>query len=655
MHYRYMRTDVNKMMLRIIPVLILLLSTAACSVYSVRQQDPAEAYLGRIHAGLTGKRASEYTLQQLRLLNLDKLYRENRSAAIKLLWDRVDSSDQRNYVVALVELLLIEGLRYQREQPKLAMSYYAALTAAGREYFQRYQKGRYESLVDPYPRLIVNMYNLATAQLVTQWQRCKRPWSEEQNLEILGRSFRIRVKHDKAHHIDPAYFDEFKSAYALKVKGLVNNYGVPGIGAALIGLRSNKEGEEGFAKYRPQPEFHTPVTALLTMLPDGHSGSKYDMVMHFFDPLKSENFIAKSSEGKDKPIPLEYDFSTTFGLFLAEDKYSKDPFTGFIRALYSDQYDEDLGLVMFEPYDPGKIPVIMVHGLFSYPTTFVQMFNDLRGDERIRQRYQFLFFSYPTGLPMAYSSMRFRKQLLEFREEFDPDHTNPQFDRTVMVGHSMGGLLTKAMLTDSGMQVWDAFLTVAPEEMKVNKEEERQSVKDLLIFEPVSYISRAIFIATPHRGSPIADNFIGRLGSRLISLPQAFTRGVFDLVTLNLDNLSFEQKGPIFKPATSIDQLSKEHPFLKALADLPVREGVPYHSIIGIRDAEEVEGSSDGIVVYPSSSIEGADSEYYVHAGHSSLKHPDTIAEVKRILLLHLDETQTEPKPSDAETAAAVP
>ena len=642
------------MMLRIIPVFILLLSTAACSVYSVRQQDPAEAYLGRAHAGLTGKRASEYTLQQLRLLNLDGLYRKNRNAAIKLLWDRVDSSDQRNYVAALVELLLIEGLRYQREQPKLAMSYYAALSVAGREYFQRYQKGRYESLVDPHPRLIVRMYNLATAQLVTQWQRRKRPWSEEQNLELLGRSFRIHVQHDKPHHIDPAYFDEFKSAYALKVKGLVNNYGVPGLGAALIGLRSNKEGEEGFLKYRPRPEFYTPVTALLAMLPDGRSGSEYDIVMHFFDPLKSENFIAKSSEGKDKSIPLEYDFSTTFGLFLAEGEYANDPFIGFIRAFYSDQYDEDLGLVMFEPYDPDKIPVIMVHGLFSYPTTFVQMFNDLRGDKRIRQRYQFLFFAYPTGLPMPYSSMRFRKQLLEFREEFDPDHTNPQFDRTVMVGHSMGGLLTKAMLADSGMQIWDAFLTVAPEEMKVNNEEERQFFKDVLIFEPVPYIRRAIFIATPHRGSPIADNFIGRLGSRLISLPQHISRGVLDVATLNMDNLSFEQKGPIIKPATSIDQLSKENPFLKALADLPVREGVSYHSIIGIRDAKEVEGSSDGIVVYPSSSIEGADSENYVHAGHSSLKHPDTIAEVKRILLLHLDETQAELKPSDVETAAAV-
>ena len=72
------------------------------------------------------------------------------------------------------------------------------------------------------------------------------------------------------------------------------------------------------------------------------------------------------------------------------------------------------------------------------------------------------------------------------------------------------------------------------------------------------------------------------------------------------------------------------NPLLDSLAALPIK--VPFHSIIGNRGIDKGTNSTDGIVDYKSSHLEGAESEKIVPAGHNLIANPATVAEIKRIL-----------------------
>ena len=73
------------------------------------------------------------------------------------------------------------------------------------------------------------------------------------------------------------------------------------------------------------------------------------------------------------------------------------------------------------------------------------------------------------------------------------------------------------------------------------------------------------------------------------------------------------------------------NPILDSMANLPIE--VPFHSIIGHLGDDELAESSDGVVDYQSSHLDGAESEKIIPAGHAPLiAHPETVAEIKRIL-----------------------
>jgi hypothetical protein len=63
---------------------------------------------------------------------------------------------------------------------------------------------------------------------------------------------------------------------------------------------------------------------------------------------------------------------------------------------------------------------------------------------------------------------------------------------------------------------------------------------------------------------------------------------------------------------------------------------VPYHSIIGDRGKGSSPNSSDGVVAYWSSHLDGAKSEKIVPGPHTSCALPETITELDRILELHV-------------------
>ena len=88
-----------------------------------------------------------------------------------------------------------------------------------------------------------------------------------------------------------------------------------------------------------------------------------------------------------------------------------------------------------------------------------------------------------------------------------------------------------------------------------------------------------------------------------------------------------------FKPRHDISRVTPE---TVALGQLKVAPWIPFHLIIGMRHGSNVRRSSDGIVAYSSSHLEGAESELDVQTGHTVTHSPKTEQEVLRILKLNL-------------------
>jgi len=196
-----------------------------------------------------------------------------------------------------------------------------------------------------------------------------------------------------------------------------------------------------------------------------------------------------------------------------------NPFkVGLYRLTHSDVELQNAGIYLLEQYQPDKIPVVMVHGLMSSPATWAGMFNDLRGDAHLREKYQFWFFMYPTGLPIGYSTMILRDQLNAVRAMVDPDGTNPNFNQMVIIGHSMGGLLTRGMVQDSGTTYWDSFFKEPFETINLDPDT-KQILRNIMFFEHLPYVKRVIFIATPHQGSPMADRWYTGILAGMVNLP----------------------------------------------------------------------------------------------------------------------------------------
>ena len=82
------------------------------------------------------------------------------------------------------------------------------------------------------------------------------------------------------------------------------------------------------------------------------------------------------------------------------------------------------------------------------------MIETLAADPAIDGGFQFWTFGYSTGNPIPYSAYLLRRDLDEARRRLDPGKTDPAFDRMVLIGHSMGGLLCKMIAVDSGDRLW---------------------------------------------------------------------------------------------------------------------------------------------------------------------------------------------------------
>ena len=289
-------------------------------------------------------------------------------------------------------------------------------------------------------------------------------------------------------------------------------------------------------------------------------------------------------------------------------------------------------LVMVEPYQRGKIPVIMIHGLYSDPITWVDTANELRQQYDIYQEYQFWVYRYPTGGELLDSAAELRAKLRLVRATYAPAGDDPALDAMVLIGHSLGGIVSKMQVVTSYDLLWrrvavQPFGAVAAEpqlQLRLSRD---------FFFEPVPGVNRVIFVGTPFHGSELTRRLVGRLGDELVAF------GTEE--DLQYDRL-MEDNPEVFRPEvtrrrpTTVDLLEPDSPLLVALAEMPVAPCVRLHTIIGTGGTKPLHQPSDGVVSVASARHPGVESELWVPAKHEKLhRHPDSIAEMARILREH--------------------
>jgi len=438
--------------------------------------------------------------------------------------------------------------------------------------------------------------------------------------------------------------EDFTLCSDYSVNALMQKNRQPGVGIPLVGHVAQ---QDNYHVLKSPRGLTIPVTLIVGLREsDSHV---MEVTMHYLDTSLEETAPKEMEFLVAANWPLALDFSTPLACFL-----NSLPNRNLISVMVkSDDQEDHSGLFLIEPYQPGKIPVVFIHGLMSSPDTWVQMINALKNDPVIRRRYQFWFYSFSSGVPVMATAGDLRKVLLAAREELG---TTPEalanFDKMVLIGHSMGGLVSRTLLQKDPHFIVEQVTHRSWDEItSILTEEELGVVEEYAVIPALPFVNRVVFMAVPHRGSEMAQWSLTRYGSKLVNLPKVLREKmpIFGRVfqKLNQNTEEIEKLRKARKETgddhtiTGLHDLDPDSLFIRALSESPMKDGLVYHSIIGDQKQSDHPGGSDGVVPYSSSHLDNAASEVIVHSGHSIHRSPGAMQELLRILLLHLREEQS--------------
>lgn len=436
----------------------------------------------------------------------------------------------------------------------------------------------------------------------------------------------------------------FASDY--RTVGLNDSFGQEGVGVPVVVHRKKS--------HRPEescypPELTFPMTLFLRPNPNGSEpiagktpSDEPQAVLEFHDP-----FTASSVTVNHRAVSLKTDLTTPLALNFDDPAAHEMATVGLTKPeLFFETLSENgenrsrpvTGLYFMQPYSPDKIPVILIHGLWSSPVTWLDMVNALESVRLIRENCQFWFYAYPTGLPWWDSAATLRRDLAQVRETLDPEHKNARLDETVLIGHSMGGLIARLQVASSGVDVWNLISDAMPQEVFA---EPQERLTEAFFFEPNRSVRRVISIATPYRGSGMVNGFNERLAQRIIQAPLFAEKRSAALAAADRSLL---KDSTLLTTRNSVESLSPDDPFFQVLDQLPIPDETAINNIIGVKGPKgPFEEPGDGVVERRSATLSDAESEITVESGHMTIhRDPAAIREVGRILLEHLNTMNAE-------------
>ena len=615
-----MRTDCCNW-IRALPCVVLLASCAP----------PTVAILERPLPGSPAAERSTFERQShevLRRDGLSGLWRRDPAAALRGLDRRYREEGGEDRLVALAELCGSLGDRWLSEDPGAAAGCYLdaarlALPAAAR----MAASGPEREL-----RLI---YNDSCAELTCLLQAQGHDWSRAARIEGPLASHELAPGPTGAGLVRARSFDELFAANRIGLKHAeIARRRQDGVGGALVARRPPERIGGSEADFVGPAGLVLPVNATIEF---AGPGSRARVALHDLNETNQTTLGGRL-------VPLAADWTAALAYLY---QYAPTSKTGFEAMLRPVEFDSQTNLFELTPYRRDKIPLVFVHGLMSTPETWIKMVAALGSDPVLRKNYQPLVFRYPSGYTIVRNSAALRSKLADYRAMAEARGGGAELHRMVLVGHSMGGIISNLQIRSSGDRIQALYLERPVGQLDIPPES-RKKLREVLVFEPDPAVERAIFIAAPHRGSEMASSSIGALGTRLIHLPTDIFNAGLSLVQLEgMPELTpigqqVAQAGP-----NSINSLRPDSEFLAAVLELPVAPRVNYHTIAGQANQDKpVAEGTDKVVPYWSSHLDGAASEKIVDASHLTItKSISAIEEVRRLLYLHLGLPAPEPLP----------
>lgn len=480
-------------------------------------------------------------------------------------------------------------------------------------------------------------YNLALSRLITSSYARFNYAAFPESLALGSARYNFDFTHYPA--IQQAQIEQLKSSYNLNFSGFYSINRQEGLGSEFVLVKKPPANAfsaqfildpEQHYRNMPNPNIHEArylsVSAIASPENPALSAEQIlsdetPLTIRLFDPYSN-----KTAQVNGTAYTLTANYSVPYGLWLSENKLGK---SGYLTLLNREQNLHMPHLFMLEPYQPDKKIIVMIHGLASSPETWISLTNNIMGDEVLRAHYQVWQVFYSTNMPIFESRFQINALLKQAFAKVDLD--SPSAQNAVLIGHSMGGIISRLLVSDADISAQAIPLMNYEQNIQLQR---NPVIRERFIFKPLPQVSRAIFIAAPHRGTAYADRWFTNVAKKLVVLPKSF----FSYVNVQVPNLNSSSAGLV---RSGPEDLSRTSRFMALTSNLMPRAGIPYHSIIGNKTRSNApDKMADGIVPYSSSHLAGAESETVISGSHSIHETPEAILELRRILRGHLNRAE---------------
>ena len=539
-----------------------------------------------------------------------------------------DATPEKLY--ALTELAFLDAqslLADEKQHEALERFSLAIVNAYGYLFTPEFEHLR--NPFDPQFQEICRMYNQSLEQAM-------RVIASDGQLRS-GAAYGLRLG-DQQVHVEVRFppsgqrhnFVQMKFVSDFRIKKLLRHHRTYGLGVPMIGIQGGQGIVPAIQQYYP-PGMTEPLTAFMrvTDREDHQTGKRTKhCILEFHSTVDKSELVINQTK-----VPLQTDTSIPLAFLLDQPSLRRSREAATTSLL--NPTEAGAGLFMMEPYSPNKIPVIMVHGFWSSPMIWMNMVNDLRSFPEIRQNYQFWCYQYPTSQPFWISATKFRTTLHNLYRNLDPENRQSKLHQTVLIGHSMGGLISLMQTLDSQNQMWQ-LVSEQPFGQLNAPQQIRLRLAKTVFFKPIDSVSKVITIATPYQGSVMANDYTTWIGETLFKLPEPTDAMARQLIQ---DNPGLFHNTRLLTTRTSLESLEPGGRIFRFLQTARRNPSTSYHNIYGDSQSSTIINKlafgSDGVVEISSAQTNLTDSQIAVDANHLSIVDVSpTILEVRRILQL---------------------
>jgi len=585
-------------------LVLLIVAPAGCAGVKVASVSSSDYMALRRGDVLTTGELSVYAGTALQVVGIDKKKCDNEGAACRKALIETIGLHREDRLSALAELWLQEAMDLDTQvrdgdhTPAILNAYLETVRHAYAYLFLTKRTLNMRALEDRQTQ-VRDYYNFAVQKTLTTlfgYYRKHPPTDVNLNRDTNMRfgHWSITMRNEDVRLADGRTLPEdLIPASSLSFAGLRNQYRRDGLGAELVAITSRSVVNMGSAGV---PYSETPFPAITAVMSFPGTSLKevlntHEAVITGYDPYSRESIDLAGTQ-----VPLAANFTSSYGLWLARSGFAVQ---SLLTLVGKGEVLEKPHVYLMQPYNPKLRIVIMMHGLASSPEAWINLANEVLGDETLRKQFQIWQIYYPTNAPIAFNNYEISKAIKQTLEHFDPEGTAQASRKILLVGHSMGGMLSRLMVSSSGDRLWDAFLKKYPL-TGWRLERARKELGQYMYFEPLPQVSRAIFIAAPHKGTPVAEIALVRWIADFITVPFSVLGRLKDVAQLLVAPGSAAPVS-LTRGFSSIDNLSSRDRFVQLTADLPISPKVRYHSIIGNNTPRlPLADSSDGVVPYAS-------------------------------------------------------